>query len=151
MAIDDDIGLLRKVAFFEPFDHDQLRLMLFAADRRTLKAGETLFTRGSLSTSGFVIQTGCIVLKPNNEFQTETRVGPGMLIGEMALLVPSERPCDAVAQEPTSLIGLPRTLLHRLLSEYPETARRLRIQLLGRLKDFTQDLERVGKVFDDLA
>lgn len=150
MAIDDDIGLLRKLAFFEPFDHDQLRLMLFAADRRTLKAGETLFTRGSLSTSGFVIQSGLIALKPNHEFAEETLVGPGTLIGEMALIVPSERPCDAVAKESTSLIGLPRTLLHRLLSEYPETARKLRIQLLARLKDFTQDLERVGKVFDDL-
>jgi CRP-like cAMP-binding protein len=69
----------------------------------------------------------------------------------MALIVPSERPCDAVAKETTSLIGLPRTLLHRLLSEYPETARRLRIQLLARLKDFTKDLQSVGKVFDDLG
>ena len=151
MAIDDDIGLLRKLAFFEPFDHDQLRLMLFAADRRTLKAGETLFTRGSLSTSGFVIQSGSVLLKSNTEFQNDTIVGPGMLIGEMALLVPSERPCDAVANEQTSLIGLPRTLLHRLLSEYPETARKLRVQLLTRLKDFTKDLESVGKVFDDLG
>ena len=151
MAIDDDIGLLRKLAFFEPFDQDQLRLMLFAADRRTLKAGETLFTRGSLSTSGFIIQSGSIALKPNHEFGEEQILGPGTLIGEMALIVPSERPCDAVAKEPTSLIGLPRTLLHRIFSEYPDTAKKLRIQLARRLKDFTEDLERVGKVFDDLG
>lgn len=151
MAIDDDIGLLRKLAFFEPFDQDQLRLMLFAADRRTLKAGETLFTRGSLSTSGFIIQTGSIALKPNHEFGEEQILGPGTLIGEMALIVPSERPCDAVAKEPTSLIGLPRTLLHRIFSEYPDTAKKLRVQLSKRLKDFTEDLERVGTIFDDLG
>lgn len=151
MAIDDDIGLLRKLAFFEPFDQDQLRLMLFAADRRTLKAGEILFTRGSLSTSGFIIQSGSIALRPNHEFGEEQILGPGTLIGEMALIVPSERPCDAVAKEPTSLIGLPRTLLHRIFSEYPDTAKKLRIQLSRRLKDFTEDLQRVGKVFDDLG
>lgn len=151
MAIDDDIVLLRKLAFFEPFDQDQLRLMLFAADRRTLKSGETLFTRGSLSTSGFIIQSGRIALKPNHEFGAEQILGPGALIGEMALIVPSERPCDAVAKEPTSLIGLPRTLLHRIFSEYPDTARKLRFQLSKRLKEFTDDLQRVGKVFDDLG
>ena len=81
----------------------QLRLMLFAADRRTLKAGETLFTRGSLSTSGFVVQSGSIAMMPNHEFGEEQILGPGTLIGEMALIVPSERPCDAVAKETTSL------------------------------------------------
>lgn len=151
MAIDDDIGLLRKLAFFEPFDQDQLRLMLFAADRRTLKAGEILFTRGSLSTSGFIIQSGSIALRPNHEFGEETVLGPGTLIGEMALIIPSERPCDAVAKETSSLIGLPRTLLHRLLTEYPETARKLRVQLMARLADFSTDLQRVGKIFDDLG
>lgn len=151
MAIDDDIGLLRQLAFFEPFDQDQLRLMLFAADRRTLKMGETLFSRGSLSTSGFVIQSGQIILRANHEFNEDRVVGPGTLIGEMALLVPSERPCDAIAKETTSLIGLPRTLLHRLLSEYPDTAKRLRAQLALRLKDFTEDLQRIGKIFDDLG
>jgi len=150
MAIDDDIGLLRKLAFFEPFDHDQLRLMLFAADRRTLKAGETLFTRGSLSTSGFVIQSGRIALTPNHEFEDETILGPGTLIGEMALIVPSSGHVMRWQKKRRRSLVCHGPCCIGLLSEYPETARKLRVQLLARLKDFTQDLERVGQIFDDL-
>ena len=66
-----------------------------------------------------------------DEFELD-RVGPGTLIGEFALLAASERPAHAIAREETNLISLPRSLMHRLLREYPDTAQHLRDQLLQR-------------------
>lgn len=132
MALNDDIAMLRGLEFFNAFSDDALRMMLFAAERRTLAAGERLFSKGSPAPGGFVVTSGAISLTDEPDgFQLDV-MGPGTLIGEMALLAPSERPVHAIAQEASSLISLPRSLMHRLLSEYPDAAHHLRDHLLQR-------------------
>ena len=147
MALGDDILLLRRLDFFEAFDTEPLRLMLFAAERRSLEPGEALFSRGDLSSGGFVVQTGLISLKPDLEQSEEILIHAGGLIGELALLVPSARPVYATAVEPSQLIVLPHELIQRLLSEYPVIAKDLRDRLMSRLVAFQADLAQVGLSF----
>ena len=148
MALEDDILLLQQLDFFSAFEPDQLRLMLFAAERRVLKVGETLFTKGSPSSCGFIVQSGMIALMSELDAPAQTFLGPGSLIGELALIIPSERPMHAVARKVTIVIGLPRSLMHRLLSEYPESALRLRERLSARFVNFNDRLSRIGSVLD---
>jgi CRP-like cAMP-binding protein len=139
MALDDDIALLRRLDFFDVFEADQLRLMLFAADRRMLRPNETLFMLGEPADDGYLVQSGLIALLGDANTVVE-QARRGMLIGEYALLAPSERPVTAVAREATSVIVLPRKLIQRLLTEYPDVAFALREKLAERANRFSDAL-----------
>jgi CRP-like cAMP-binding protein len=143
MALDDDIALLRRLDFFDVFEADQLRLMLFAADRRMLRPNETLFTQGEPADDGYLVQSGLVALLSDANTVIE-QARPGMLIGEYALLAPSERPVTAVAREASSVIVLPRKLIQRLLIEYPDVAFALRQKLAERANRFTAALATIA-------
>jgi len=144
MALDDDIALLRRLDFFGVFEADQLRLMLFAADRRMLRPNETLFMQGEPADDGYLIQSGLIALIGEANTVIE-QARPGMLIGEYALLAPSERPVTAVAREATSVIILPRKLIQRLLTEYPDVAFALQQKLAERANRFSAALAGIAR------
>ena len=144
MALDDDIALLRRLDFFDVFEHDQLRLMLFAAERRVLRPHETLFMRGEEAQEGYLVLSGLVALLTDDNLVVE-QARPGMLIGEYALLTPGERLTTAVAREATSLIVLPRKLIVRLLTEYPDVAAALRQKLANRAETFKKAIEKIGE------
>ena len=144
MALDDDIAMLRRLDFFDVFENDQLRLMLFAADRRVLRPNETLFMQGEVADEGFLVQSGLISLVTATNTVIE-QVRSGMLIGEYALLTSSERPTTAVAREPTILIVVPRKLILRLLTEYPDVAQALRQKIAERAISFNAALARIAE------
>src|SRR5205823_14518098 len=58
--------------------------------------------------------------------ETGVTVGPGAMIGEMALLTETQRPVTATACEPSTVMRIPRTLFLKMLEGYPDAARRLR-------------------------
>jgi CRP-like cAMP-binding protein len=143
MALDDDIALLRRLDFFDVFEADQLRLMLFAADKRVLRPNEILFSRGEAANDGYLVQSGLIhLLDDSNALVEQAR--SGTLIGEYALLAASERQTHAVALEKTSIIVLPRRLILRLLAEYPDVAVALREKLAARADGFKTALDRIA-------
>ena len=141
MALSDDIELLRQLEFFNVFSDDALRMILFAAERQKLNEGEKLFSKGNPSTGGHIVESGLIALSADLEEAELEQVGRGALIGEIALLASGERPVHAIARTDSQLIVLPRALMHRLLSEYPDAAQRLADQINTRSLDLYQALQ----------
>ena len=68
-------------------------------------------------------------------------VRPESLIGEVALLVENERPATAMAREPSTVLKVSRELFHRVLREYPDSAKRVRAAMAEELKAFVRELE----------
>ena len=58
MALDDDIAILAQAPLFALMGRDALRLISFAAERRTLDAGEELFRRNAATDGGYVVLAG---------------------------------------------------------------------------------------------
>ncbi len=141
MALSDDIELLRQLEFFNVFSDDALRMILFATERQKLNEGEKLFSKGSPSTGGYIVESGSIALSDDLVEAELERVGRGALIGEIALLASGERPVHAIARTDSQLIVLPRALMHRLLSEYPDAAQRLADQINTRSLELYQALQ----------
>lgn len=126
MALTDDIQLLSQLPLFKGMTEDQLRLIAFGADRRVIAAGQMLFRQGSPAESAYVIVSGSLELGVTGNdgmTRTESVVGSGTLISELALVTLVERKFTAVAREDTSIIRITRTLFHRLIEEYPSAAR----------------------------
>ncbi len=60
-------------------------------------------------------------------------VGPGTLVGELALLTDMVCPATAIAKEPTVVIRISRSLFRKMLEGYPEAAVKLRDIMAARL------------------
>jgi CRP-like cAMP-binding protein len=141
MSIDIAMSLLKRLEFFDVFDTEQLRIILFAAENRVLRPNERLYSKGDPAHEAYLVQSGLVMLVDETSESDPALAGPGTLIGEMALLVETERMTDAVAREATSLLIIPRKLILRLLSEYPDSAALLRQKIAARTASLKDSLE----------
>jgi CRP-like cAMP-binding protein len=144
LALDDTITLLRGAPFIGLFEPEALRLLAFSAETRRLRAGEILFRRGERSDGGYVVTRGVIGMAVRAE-EPELLVGPGSLIGQMALLVRLERPATATAREPAEILRISPTLIRRVLAEFPDAAAVLRDAMAADLGALSADLVQVGE------
>lgn len=116
---------------------------------RTLAAGEALFRQGEAGDSLYVMCRGTVSIRlPDAADQPGKRVaafGPGVVLGEMALLEGKPRSADAVADSASELLELRRLDFDRLAEEAPALAqhllRNLACLLAERLRQTTQDLQ----------
>lgn len=124
MSLEDDVGILGKVSFFEGINADQLRLLAFGAESLSLLAGQDLFLQDAPSDSGFVVASGLVDLTFSSEKgnQILTSIESGGLVGELALVTDNLRATNAVARRDSRLLKIPRVLFIRMLDKYPESA-----------------------------
>ena len=126
MALTDDIKLLSQLPLFRGMSEDQLRLIAFGADRRSIANGQMLFRAGSPAESAYVVVSGAIELSnvgKSGEAEVRAVATAGMLLSELALVTLVERKFTAVAREDSSIIRITRALFHRLIEEYPDAAK----------------------------
>ena len=70
-------------------------------------------------------------------------VGPGALLGELALLADTIRPITATAAEPSTVVRISRSLFLKMLEGFPEAARRLRDTISARTDQMSREMETV--------
>ena len=141
MGLDDDIAILAAAPVFGHLDRDALRLLSFAAERRELRDGDRLFAKGDPADGGFVVMSGTIRLTPKGG--EPVRASRSALIGNLALFVRGERPCDAYAEGGCELLRITPTLMHRVLEEFPAAAQAIHDGMARDLVAFTDDLDRI--------
>ena len=127
MALDQDIRRLTAIPMLAQLDPEAGRLSAFTAETRLFRAGDVLFRRGDASDGGFMVTVGSVALDASGEGAPARQVvGPGALIGQRALISALPRPTTAIAREPTTVLKVTRRLFHRVLTEFPESALRVR-------------------------
>ena len=90
------------------------------------------------------VQRGAFRVTLDDGSSAETIAGPGTLIGELALIVPMQRPATAVSLEFSTVIRIARIMFSRLLESDPAAARRLRDELAGRTSQIASDILMAG-------
>jgi CRP-like cAMP-binding protein len=148
MSIEDDIAFLERVPTLGLLGRDALRILAIGAESRYLHDGNVLFTQGEAADAGYVVQEGLLSLGPVRGEAEPVTVGPGTLLGELALLTETTRPVTATAVEPSTVIRIPRTLFLKMLEGYPEAAVRLRDSFLTRAEHSETDMHRVRSVLE---
>jgi len=144
MSLDDDIALFEQVPTLAVLGKSALRVLAIGAETRSLPSGAVLFYAGELADGGYVVQQGSVLLEPGMPLEgKEMTVGPGALIGELALLTDMVSPATAIAKEPTVLIRISRNLFKKMLEGYPASAKKLHAIMAQRLDEWTRDLESV--------
>lgn len=150
MSLDRDIDLMRQVPFFADFGEDQLRLLAFGAETRVYRARQVMFRQGDLADSGFVLIDGQVRMTISEDgIDVQNQVlGPGSLIGEMAMLAETRRVAMATALEDVRAIQIRRVLFRRVLDEYPDLAAKIHAHMSSRLANLVSDLETVTTMID---
>jgi len=143
VRLDDDIAILLRTPLFGFLGQDVLRLLSFAAERRSLAAGEQLFARGDASNGGFVVLSGTLALAPRVAGGETVTVGPSTVIGRLALILPGERPTDAHAVTAAEVLRIPPLVLRRVLAEFPKAAQAIHDELANDLTGLARDLDGV--------
>ena len=146
MALRDDMLLLQAFPVFAAMEPEALQLVAFSAETRFLRSNDALFRRGDPADAAYIITSGrMLVSTPGGEPVTAIR---GAMVGEIALFAETEYQGTAIAQETTSLMRIPRTVMRRVLEEFPDTAVNIFKILRQRTDTLYRDLQRVSVALD---
>jgi len=149
MTIEDDIAFFERVPTLNTLGRPALRILAIGAESRYVHQGEVLFSAGDPADAGFVVQEGTFNLTARQaERDDAVVVGRGTLLGELALLTETVRPVTATANEPSTVLRIPRTLFLKMLEGYPEAAKSLRDIIATRTDQSTQEIYGVRTILD---
>jgi CRP/FNR family transcriptional regulator, cyclic AMP receptor protein len=112
-AIDMKRDMLRSVSLFETLSDRELAAVEQLADTVDVPAGHVLMRQGASGGEMFVIASGEVVVdRDGNEVAT---LGPGSVVGEMALLSEGPRTATVTTTEPSTLFVLAHREFHSLM------------------------------------
>ncbi len=144
MSIESDIALLERCPTFQILGRELLRVLAISSEQLDFARGDVLFRSGDDADCGFVVSRGAFRVSFVDGSSHEVIAGPGTLIGELALIVPMQRPASALSLEFSSVIRIHRQLFLRVLDSDPAAARRLRDEIAGRTSQAASDIIFVG-------
>ncbi len=142
MSIEDDVALLERVPTLRVLGSDSLRMLAIGSEQRRVDRNETLFNQGDEADCGYVVERGSFRIDDGGGAAVIAR--PGMLIGELALIVAMKRPATATALEYSQLIRISRSLFQRVLESDPAAARRLRDEFASRASQIASSILMAG-------
>jgi CRP-like cAMP-binding protein len=142
MSIEDDVALLERVPTLRLLGTTALRMLAIGSEQRNFARGDVLFNVGDEADAGFIVQRG--EFRIDDGAGAEIVVGPGALIGELALIAAMRRPSTAIALEQSTVIRIARSLFQRVLESDPAAARRLRDEFANRTSQLASDILMAG-------
>lgn len=147
MSIEEDVALLERVPTLRLLGPDALRVLAIGCEQQEFARGALLFREGDAADCSFIVQSGSFRLKAEGSAQRTDPLGPGMIIDEIALLVPTQRSTTGIALEFSSVIRIARKLFHRVLESDPSAAVRLRDAMADRANMIADELSAVRNIF----
>jgi CRP-like cAMP-binding protein len=138
---------LAGLAPFAALDPTSLDALARGARLRTWPAGALIFSRGDAGDTLLAVVEGRIRLSLSSARGREivlATLGPGAMIGEMALLDGAPRSADASALRPTRCIVLPRAGFEAVASRCPDVGLALARHLCALLRSTNYQMESIA-------
>jgi len=148
--------VLKKVPFFSQLKKSELLEFKRILHHRYFKKGEIIFYEGEPGVGMYVIENGKIGVYKNFDDDSREQLAllrPGEFFGEMALLDESPRSATAVALENTSVLGLFRPDLFKLINRKPKLGNKILLKLAQmlaeRLRLSNDELQEVKQQYEN--
>jgi CRP-like cAMP-binding protein len=122
-----DRGRLAGISFFRGLPDSELDAVVRIASEREFAAGSSLTDEGEFGHCLFVIEAGSAEVSINGT--SVDSIGPGAVVGEVAVLASGRRTASVVATSPMTVIAFFKPDVWALESEAPEVGGRLRAAL----------------------
>ncbi len=133
MARKDHLDHLRNVPLFRTFGQRDLQKIARASDEVALPAGATIVDQGKTGTEAFVLLEGTATVRRSG--RKVATLGPGAVIGELALLDRGPRTATVTADSDVRLLIIDARHFGAVLEEVPGLAQRLLGVLATRVRD----------------
>ena len=130
---DEKVDILSKVPLFRACSKKDLARIAGLADQLDVEAGYCLTREGARGSEAFVIASGSAEATLRGEWLAT--LGPGDIVGEMALLDHGPRSATVVASTPMELLCLDSRSFSVMIDDTPVVARRVMQALAHRLRD----------------
>jgi len=122
----------------EPADLERVRKM---TRQMSFAANQSIFKEGDDGDGFFLVKEGLVQIQAKmtyGDLKVLSRIGPGEIFGEMAVLDNQPRSASAVAEEPTTVYFISRTELDGLMDRTPRIAAALVREISRRLRQFNR-------------
>jgi signal transduction histidine kinase len=131
-----DRSLLRRVPLFAELDEDDLDWIAGGCEMAALVSGDVVAAEGDEGDALFVITAGEleIVKRSRSTDVPIARLGPGEIVGEMAVLEGGTRIATIRAVEPSCVIRIGRDVVLELVRTRPSAAMSIIRTVTGRLR-----------------
>lgn len=128
---------LRSVELFAALPGDDIARLEASLDERTIDKGEFLFAEGDAADNAYIVATGELeILKDEAGSQARIAIsGPGVVVGEMALLTDAVRNASARAYTDATLLVIPRSLFDDIVNSSAAAMRAVFDVFLRRSKE----------------
>lgn len=132
---------LENVELFRALSAAELAALRAVTQERDLGAGVVLFQAGDAGDGAYVVKSGLVEIAGQLTPQTTkvfSRLGPGELFGEMAVVEPRPRSATARAMVATTVYFIPRAEMLALMERSPALALAMLAVVSQRLREFNQ-------------
>jgi len=137
MAADTKGEMLRAVPLFAALGNREIESIERLADTVDVQAGYVLMRQGETGREMFVIASGSIAVERNG--REIARLGPGDVVGEIALLSEGPRTATVTTLEPSTVFVLAHREFHTLMEDSPEVRRCVFEEFARRIRDLDAD------------
>jgi len=112
--------VIRNISLFEGLAPSEIEGVLHVCERARFEPGASLMRQGQPADSAFILESGSVDVVtrlPGGGEAGVATLGPGSVIGEMALLDSGQRSATVMAREPVGGYFLEREGFHMLLAQ----------------------------------
>lgn len=128
----DGATRIRGLSFFDGFSDDDLARVAELAEEVELAAGECFIDQGRVGQECFVVEEGDVGIYVGDDHIVT--LGPGSMVGEMALVDRRPRTASVVSETDVKLLVFDTKAFRKLLSEMPKAEERVLTLLAARIK-----------------
>jgi CRP-like cAMP-binding protein len=131
-----DVERLRRLPLFGELDHYDLSMIARHVGETHAPEGRVLFEQGSIPYEMFVIEEG--TAEVTKDGQTVGMIGPGDVVGEIALLRFQRRMATVRVTSPIRAVTVSADDLQLIEEEMPEIAGQLRSIMAARERELAE-------------
>ncbi|HEV8228425.1 MAG TPA: cyclic nucleotide-binding domain-containing protein [Candidatus Limnocylindria bacterium] len=127
---------LKRITWFKDLDQKSLDAIANAAVEQKYQPGQEIVRQGDTGVGAFIVRSGKVdvVQNRNGKDVKLATLGPGTVIGEMALLDEFPRSATVRAVEPTTALGIQRWHFRGILESHPQIALAMLPILIQRIR-----------------
>ena len=130
---------LETIPLFRLLNRHELQALRFIAQERQFAAGQEIFQEGAPGDGVYFVKSGLVEISAGQGGRRVfSRLGPGEIFGEMAVIEHRPRSATAAAVEATEVFFLPRGEMLTFIERSPGLAFALLQQISHRLREFNQ-------------
>ena len=133
MARDTYLEHLAQVPIFSHCSKKDLQLIARTLTEIQVDEGDVLMREGDRATSFLVVVEGALSVERDGS--TIARLGPGEVVGEMAILMDRKRIATVKASAPSVVLVGERRSFEALLDEVPGLAKKVLVSLAHRVAE----------------